>query len=682
MDIRNIKGIGEKTASLFAKLGIYTMEELLQYYPRNYDCFEPPICIRDFDDSKTAALKGIILDNAAITYTNRYKLLSVIVKDENNDRIKLLWYNMPFLKGTLKSGSTYIFRGRINYKGNNIIMEQPEIYSLHAYNEKMGEMQPIYGLTKGLSGKTVIKAVKEALNICDHEKDYLPLSLRKEYNLAEYNFAVRNIHFPKNTDILHEARKRLAFDEFFRFIISLREFKGKDKKEKNNFIIKHHKETEKIIEGLPFNLTDAQKAVFEEIKSDLSGQSVMNRLIQGDVGSGKTIVAVLAMIDTALSEYQAIMMAPTEVLARQHYDYITQMITDFNLPFEASILTGSMTAKQKRIEYERIKSGNTKIIIGTHAIIQENVMYDNPALVITDEQHRFGVRQRENLAEKGCRPHILVMSATPIPRTLAIILYGDLDISVMNQMPADRLPVKNCVVGTDYRSNAYRFIEKEVKKGRQVYVICAMVEESDNYEAENVMDYSEKLKNILPPDICVECLHGKMKPSMKNLIMERFASGEINVLVSTTVIEVGINVPNATVMMIEDAQRFGLAALHQLRGRVGRGKHQSYCIFVNTSKSKEAQKRLDILNKSNDGFFIASQDMKLRGPGDFFGVRQSGDMDFNIADIYTDADILKNASEAVEKMEAGEFEMSGEEKDIYVQEIEKCIKKAYSSINL
>ncbi|MDE5782404.1 MAG: ATP-dependent DNA helicase RecG [Lachnospiraceae bacterium] len=682
MDIRDIKGIGEKTASLFGKLGIYTMEELLQYYPRNYDCFESPICIRDFDDSKTAALKGVILDNPTITYTNRYKLLSVIVKDENNDRIKLIWYNMPFLKGTLKSGSTYIFRGRINYKGNNIIMEQPEIYSLHAYDEKMGEMQPIYGLTKGLSGKTVIKAVKEALNICNHEKDYLPLSLRKEYHLAEYNFSVRNIHFPKDMDNLREARKRLAFDEFFKFIISLREFKGKDKREKNNFIIKHHKETEKIIEGLPFNLTDAQKTVFEEIKSDLSGQTAMNRLIQGDVGSGKTIVAVLAMIDTALSEYQAIMMAPTEVLAKQHYDYITKMITDFNLPIEASILTGSMTAKQKRIEYERIKSGITKIIIGTHAIIQENVIFDNPALVITDEQHRFGVRQRENLAEKGCRPHILVMSATPIPRTLAIILYGDLDISVMNQMPADRLPIKNCVVGTDYRNNAYKFIEKEVKKGRQVYVICAMVEESDNYEAENVMDYSKKLKNILPSDICVEYLHGKMKPSMKNLIMERFATGEINVLVSTTVIEVGINVPNATVMMIEDAQRFGLAALHQLRGRVGRGKHQSYCIFVNTSKSTEAQKRLDILNKSNDGFFIASQDMKLRGPGDFFGVRQSGEMDFNIADIYSDADILKNASEAVEKMEIGKFEMSAEEKDIYIQEIEKCIKKAYSNINL
>lgn len=682
MDIKNIKGIGDKTASLFAKLGIYTVEELIQYYPRDYDCFEPPACIRDFDDNKIAALKGIIINNAAITYTNRYKLLSVIVKDENNDRIKLIWYNMPFLKSSLKSGSAYIFRGHINYKGSNIIMEQPEIYSLGAYNEKLGEMQPIYALTKGLSGKTVTKAVKESLEIFENEKDYLPLSLRKEYKLAEYNFAIKNIHFPKNTESLHEARKRLAFDEFFKFIISLRLFKNKDKEEKNDFIIKHHKETENIINNLPFSLTDAQKNVFEEIKTDLSGQSIMNRLVQGDVGSGKTIVAVLAMIDTALSGYQAIMMAPTEVLARQHYDYITKMISDFNLPIKTAILTGSMTAKQKRIEYERIREGEAKIIIGTHALIQENVMYDNPALVITDEQHRFGVRQRENLTEKGCRPHILVMSATPIPRTLAIILYGDLDISVMNQMPADRLPVKNCVVGTDYRGNAYKFIEKEVKKGRQVYIICAMVEESENYDAENVMDYSEKLKNILPPDICIECLHGKMKPSIKNSIMERFALGEIDVLVSTTVIEVGINVPNATVMMIEDAQRFGLAALHQLRGRVGRGKHQSYCIFVNTSKSSEAQKRLDILNKSNDGFYIASQDMKLRGPGDFFGIRQSGDMDFNIADIYTDAEILKNASAAADKMENGEFEMSDYEKNTYDKEIEKCIKKAYLSINL
>lgn len=682
MDIKSIKGIGDKTASLMAKLNIYTVDDLLNYYPRDYDCFEQPVNICEFEDRPVVALKASVAGNPSVTYTNRYKILSVIVKDSNNDRMKLIWYNMPFLKGKLKEGSVYIFRGRINYKGSNVVMEQPEIYTLSAYDNKCGEMQPVYSLTKGLSGKTITKAVKEALNINGQVKDYLPCAVRKSYNLAEYGYSLKNIHFPKDRAARDEARKRLVFDEFFKFILALRTFKEENTADFNNFVINHHDKTENIINSLPFELTDAQKNVFNEIKSDMSGKTVMNRLVQGDVGSGKTIVAVLAMIDTALSGYQSVMMAPTEVLARQHYEYISKMADEYSLPFRVSLLTGSMTAKEKRKEYDRIEIGSAKIIIGTHALIQDNVSYKNPALVITDEQHRFGVSQRESLSQKGDKPHILVMSATPIPRTLAIILYGDLDISVMNQMPQDRLPVKNCVVGTEYRKNAYKFIEKEVNAGHQAYVICAMVDESENLDAENVIEYSGKLKDNLPDSVTVEYLHGKMRPALKNTIMERFAAGEIDVLVSTTVIEVGINVPNATVMMIEDAQRFGLSALHQLRGRVGRGKHQSYCIFVNTSKSKEAQKRLDILNKSNDGFFIASEDMKLRGPGDFFGIRQSGDMEFNIADIYTDAAILKDASQAAQEIKNNKFDMTDEEKALFDSEIDKSVKKAYSNINL
>lgn len=354
-------------------------------------------------------------------------------------------------------------------------------------------------------------------------------------------------------------------------------------------------------------------------------------------------------------------MVPTEVLARQHFESIIQMFEEYGIGARAILLTGSMTQKEKRLAYEAIESHRADIIVGTHALIQEKVVYDKLALVITDEQHRFGVGQRQMLGSKGEEPHVLVMSATPIPRTLAIILYGDLDISVIDELPANRLPIKNCVVGTGYRENAYKFIAKEVAAGRQAYVICPMVEASEMIEGENVIDYTETLRRNLPPSICVEYLHGKMKPKEKNALMERFAAGEIQVLVSTTVIEVGINVPNATVMMIENAERFGLAQLHQLRGRVGRGGHQSYCIMVSGNDRPETMERLDILNRSNDGFYIASEDLKLRGPGDIFGVRQSGDMEFKLADIFTDAAVLKSASEEADRLLADDPELSREE---------------------
>ena len=379
----------------------------------------------------------------------------------------------------------------------------------------------------------------------------------------------------------------------------------------------------------------------------------MNRLIQGDVGSGKTILAVLALLLVAKNGYQGCFMVPTEVLAKQHLEALQSSLSRFDLKIE--LLVGSMTAAQKRSAYQRIENHEVDIIVGTHALIQEKVTYDKLALVITDEQHRFGVKQRESLLNKGDNPHVLVMSATPIPRTLAIILYGDLDISVVDELPANRLPIKNCVVDTNYRETAYRFIGKQISEGRQAYVICPMVEESETIEAENVVEYTEKLKEALPYVNGIEYLHGKMKPKEKDDIMERFASGEISILVSTTVVEVGVNVPNSTVMMIENAERFGLAQLHQLRGRVGRGSHQSYCILVSGSSGKETMERLEILNKSNDGFFIASEDLKLRGPGDLFGIRQSGDLEFKIGDIYQDASILKAANETAKHLTAEEY---------------------------
>ncbi len=407
----------------------------------------------------------------------------------------------------------------------------------------------------------------------------------------------------------------------------------------------------------------------------------MNRLIQGDVGSGKTIIAVLALLAACENGYQGALMVPTEVLARQHFESVTELFEKHGVDKKVILLTGSMTAKEKRIAYEKVASHEADIIIGTHALIQEKIVYDNLALVITDEQHRFGVAQREMFGNKGQMPHVLVMSATPIPRTLAIILYGDLDISVIDELPANRLPIKNCVVDKSYRPRAYRFIENEVKNGRQAYVICPMVEESEMIDAENVLDYTKILRQNLP-GIRVEYLHGKMKGKEKNKIMEEFAAGEIQVLVSTTVIEVGVNVPNATVMMIENAERFGLAQLHQLRGRVGRGDKQSYCIMVNASGNKEKNRRLDVLNKSNDGFYIASEDLKLRGPGDIFGIRQSGDLEFQLADIYTDAVTLKKVSEDVNRLLEQDENLEQEENQELKKRLDRFLEEKYEKLNL
>ena len=530
-------------------------------------------------------------------------------------------------------------------------MEHPEIFTPAAYEEIIHSMQPVYGLTKGLSNKMITKLVHQILDTRPLHGEYLPEEIRERYQLADANYAIRTIHFPKNMQELLTARKRLVFDEFLLFVLAIQLLKEKTEEAPNTFPMKPVWTTEEIIEGLPYDLTGAQKNVWHEIERDLSGHKLMSRLVQGDVGSGKTVIAFLAMVLSAENGFQSALMVPTEVLANQHYEGFLRLMEEQNIAScHPVLLTGSTTARQKREIYQKIADGEVNVIIGTHALIQEKVVYENLGLVITDEQHRFGVRQREALTTRGNPPHVLVMSATPIPRTLAIILYGDLDISIIDELPAKRLPIKNCVVGTAYRPRAYSFIEKQVQMGRQAYVICPMVEESEGLDAENVTDYARKLQEVLPGEIRVEILHGKMKPKEKNRIMEAFASGEIQVLVSTTVVEVGVNVPNATVMMVENAERFGLAQLHQLRGRVGRGEYQSYCIFMQGNGAKEISKRLQILNKSNDGFYIAGEDLKLRGPGDLFGIRQSGLLEFKLGDIYQDADILKAASETASEI--------------------------------
>ena len=643
--LRTLKGVGEKTEKLLHKAGIADVEGLLRYYPRNYDVYEMPENIADLEEGTVKAVSAAVSSGVYMNTAGRLKVITVTVSDKSG-RLNVVWFNAPYLRSMLKKGSVFVFRGRVVRKNRKLELEHPEIFTPAAYEKVLHNMQPVYRLTAGLTNKALAKLVRQTLEDRSLQTEYLPDEIRERYQLADINFALRAIHFPGNMEELLTARKRLVFDEFLLFILSVQLLKEKTEEAENHFPMKMTWTTEEVIERLPYNLTRAQMNTWHEIERDLAGRSLMSRLVQGDVGSGKTIIAFLAMILAGENGYQSALMVPTEVLARQHYEAFVSLKEEQGLSTRAVLLTGSSTAKEKREIYEEIRSGSADVIIGTHALIQEKVEYNNLGLVITDEQHRFGVKQREALTTRGNPPNVLVMSATPIPRTLAIILYGDLDISVIDELPAKRLPIKNCVVDTSYRPKAYSFIEKQVREGRQAYIICPMVEESEGLEAENVTDYIKKVRSSLSQDIRVEYLHGKMKAKDKNRIMEEFAAGEIQVLVSTTVVEVGVNVPNATVMMVENAERFGLAQLHQLRGRVGRGEYQSYCIFIQGNKEETTSRRLEILNKSNDGFYIAGEDLKLRGPGDLFGIRQSGLMEFRIGDIFNDADILKDASSA------------------------------------
>ena len=655
-NIKNIKGIGEKTAALFNKVGVFDVHDALHYFPRDYDRFKEPLSITELSnrlgsgDSELATVAGTVIGSVRQKRIRHLTIINFSIKDtgKSDGVLHLTYFNMPYLSKIIKSGYHYIFRGKVEKKGTELHMEQAKMYKAAEYEPLIDTLQPRYPLTAGLSNNMVMKTVKQVLSFYPFPDDHLPMKLKELYGLMDYQEAMEKVHFPHDFDELVLARKRLVFDEFFLFIIAVRRLREQAQVLESTAVMMEVAETKRLLEALPYRLTDAQAKVWSEIQIDLTGQYTMNRLIQGDVGSGKTILAFLSLLMCIANGYQGAMMAPTEVLAAQHYQSLIELSERYKLPFKPVLLTGSVNAAARRDAYERISSGEANIIIGTHALIQEKVIYRNLALVITDEQHRFGVRQRESLAGKGENVHVLVMSATPIPRTLAIIIYGDLNLSVIDELPANRLPIKNCVVGTSYRETAYKFIAKEVEDGHQVYVICPMVEEGELEGVENVTDYTAKLRLNLPEHITVAALHGKMRPAEKNQIMSEFGKRNIDVIVSTTVIEVGINVPNATVMMVENAERCGLAQLHQLRGRVGRGEAQSYCIFVNGSGSKDATERLEILNKSNDGFFIASEDLKIRGPGDLFGIRQSGIMDFHLGDIYQDANILKDAAEAAD----------------------------------
>ncbi|MCQ2548939.1 MAG: ATP-dependent DNA helicase RecG [Lachnospiraceae bacterium] len=639
-----LKGIGQKTNDVLQKLGLITVRDLLFYFPRTYEKYDTPMPVRELSDGIliTSRMK-VPYQNFQLQKAGRFTILRVFLQSEDQT-IEALFFNSPFLKNVLKPGAEYIFRGKIENRRNRLVLVHPKFYKSEEYEQLTKNLQPIYKLTKGLTGKTIQKAVKQILSQDFFEAEFFPEEWIVKYELMDRKEAFLQIHYPTTEEALLSARKRFVFEEFLAFCIAVK----KEKNETYQLPFENPMigvaDTNYFLERLPYQLTNAQKKVWAVLEEELQKGYAMNRLIQGDVGSGKTILAFLAMLFCAANGRQAALMAPTEVLAEQHYETICGFQKKYQLPIRPILLTGSLKANEKRLVQEQIKTGEANLVIGTHALIQDKVEYQDLALVVTDEQHRFGVRQRTTLGEKGLNPHVLVMSATPIPRTLAIILFGDFHVSILDEMPIGRLPIKNAVVGTSYRPTAYRFFQKEIDQGHQIYVICPMVEEGENDQLENVISYTEKLKEYFPEKVQIAYLHGKMKGAQKNQIMEAFSAGNIDILVSTTVIEVGINVPNATVMMVENAERFGLAQLHQLRGRVGRGKDQSYCIFINTNGNEKTNKRLELLKQSNDGFFLANEDLKLRGPGDIFGMVQSGELQFQIGDIYNDGDILQNTA--------------------------------------
>lgn len=645
--IHEIKGVGEKTEKLFAKLGIYTVSDLLRYYPRNYDVYEEAVPIAEVEDGRTVTVTGMIFGRVQVGGSRNLQVTTIHVKDLTGT-IKAVWFRMPFLKNTLAGGGQITLRGRAVNRRDGLVLEHPEIfYPSEKYEEKLHTLQPIYNLTAGLTNNAISKAVKQVVESLDLTKEHLPEEIRLHYQLAEYNYAIRGIHFPEDKEVFYHARERLVFEEFLQFILAIRKLKDSNSRMDNEYVIPLDLRTEEFQKALPFELTGAQQNVWREIQQDMASEHAMSRLVQGDVGSGKTIVAVLALLNTALKGYQAAMMAPTEVLARQHAASFRDLLEPAGIT--VVLLTGSLTAKEKRERLAQVADGTAQMVIGTHAVIQKGVEFQKLGLAITDEQHRFGVRQRSTLAEKGENVHTLVMTATPIPRTLALILYGDLDISIIDELPPGRQKIDTSAVDSRYHPRIYAFIEKHVAAGRQAYVICPMIEENEKLEVQSVLEYTAELTEELP-HCRVACVHGKMKAKEKQTIMDSFAAGEIDVLVSTTVVEVGINVPNATIMLIENAERFGLAQLHQLRGRVGRGAEKSYCILVSDTKTRVAKERMKTMTESEDGFVISEKDLKLRGPGEFFGIRQHGLPELKIADLCRDLPILKEAQAAAAEL--------------------------------
>jgi ATP-dependent DNA helicase RecG len=643
-NIGTLKGVGKVRVELFRKLGIDTVEDLLYHFPRRYEDRGNIMKIAEIVPEESCSVLGTVTYPPVNIRSQRgVRLTRSLVKD-GTGTLEIVWFNQPYITSKLALGKQYIFYGKAK-KTSRMQMINPTIIQLEDMDKEC-VLVPVYPTVAGLTQAVIRQTIRQALDMLKDIEDPLPESVLRKYRLADFGESIRHVHYPKDMESLEKARRRCVFQELLEFQLALLSMRKQDN-EAAGIMFNKSTLTDSFIKSLPFELTDAQHRVFNEIYTDMTLPKTMNRLVQGDVGSGKTVVAVLAMLVAAESGYQSAMMAPTEILAQQHFNTVSRLLEGF--PFRVALLTGSTTAKNAKEILSGLANGDIHIIIGTHALIEERVQYHNLGLVITDEQHRFGVKQRALLSRKGNNPDMLVMTATPIPRTLAMILYGDLDISIIDEMPPGRIKVKTYVVTEDYRERIDRFILKEVGEGRQVYIICPLVEDSEMIDAYSAVKTAEEAAAKFK-DCRVGIIHGKMKPAEKEEVMKSFAEGSIDILVSTTVVEVGVDVPNASLMVVENAERFGLAQLHQLRGRVGRGKNQSYCILFNQGSSEVSKERLEIMTKSTDGFYISEQDLKLRGPGEFFGTRQHGLPELKIANLYTDMNILKEAQECSERI--------------------------------
>lgn len=644
--IDTLSGVGKQRVQALNRLGLYTVGDLLNHYPREYEDRRKVSQIKDLKIGELATIKARVCVQPQNIKKGKMVMTRVRLQDDSGF-VYAVWFGQAYMRNSLKHNHTYYFTGKVSFKYNQMQLQSPDFMDIT--KDEVTSILPLYPITSKMSQKIIRNLTAQALSLYKHVLvDAVPKYVREKYELAAYDFAIDQIHYPDNEKHLAIAKQRLIFEEFYMLQVGLMQIKNKVSGNRIGLQINEVDEEKKFLDSLPFQLTNAQARVWQEIKQDLKSKHVMNRLVQGDVGSGKTMIALLAILQTVQNGHQGALMVPTEVLAKQHFEEALQRLEAFNLNIE--LLVGSVTKKNKERIYEGLRNGSIDIVIGTHALIQEGVQFKSLGLVVTDEQHRFGVRQRTDLTDKNSQTNILVMTATPIPRTLALILYGDMDVSIIDELPPGRQVIKTYSVNKTYHERIYSFIRKEVEAGRQAYIICPMVEESEEQtELKAVVQYTEFLQSEVFPDLQVAYLHGKQKAKEKNAILSNFASGETQILVSTTVVEVGVNVPNATIMLIENAERFGLAQLHQLRGRVGRGKYQSYCVLVTEAKSEVTKKRMSIMSESSDGFVLSEMDLKIRGPGDIFGLKQHGLPEFKLANIYENMDILKLAQEAAKK---------------------------------
>ena len=672
MELKDIKGIGEKKLALLNKLGIFTVNNLLEYFPYSY-----------IDTTKFKKISEITEEGS---YSYRLKIISLmenrkkknirvtkfLAMDEEMNYCTIVYFNNIFISKNLKINNVYEMYGRAKLLGKNVEIQSP---TMQNKVNIIGSVIPQYHLCKGISNLDLVKIIQNLLKKNSYFGEKLPSNILNELNLESYDNAIRNIHFPKDNESFIRAKRRLAFDEIFYFQLSMKKFKKKND-DAISFQIKN--ETLEFINSLSFKLTNSQNKVLEDIFNDMSSDRQMNRLIQGDVGCGKTIVSFIAMFNVVKNGFQSVLMAPTEILARQHFENAIELFEKHNIKVE--LLVGSLKESEKKTIREKIENGQVDIIIGTHAVFQEKVVYKNLGFVITDEQHRFGVKQRLLLSKKSNNPDILVMSATPIPRTVGLVMFCDLDISTIDELPSGRGKVNTYFVDENYEDRYMNFIKKHISEGRQAYIVCPLVDESDTLELQSVINLYERLKERYFQDVEIEFIHGKIKPVDKDSIMKNFENGKIKVLVATTVIEVGINVPNSNIMVIYNAERFGLSQLHQLRGRIGRGNYDSFCILVSNNKSTNVKKRMDIMCSSNDGFYISEQDFLLRGYGDILGYRQSGEARFKILNIQKDYDLLKSAIKYVDKLLKDDFNFEKEENQVVKRNVDEFIQNLSENI--